>query len=76
MVIVKLMGGLGNQMFQYAAGRQISRRKNKPLKLDLGWFSTVSQDTERNYELAVFNITESIAASNEIDKMIEFKPGG
>ena len=38
MVIVRLMGGLGNQMFQYAAARATSLRTGARVKLDLSWF--------------------------------------
>ena len=35
MIIVKLMGGLGNQMFQYAAGKALALKLNSTLKLDI-----------------------------------------
>ncbi|MGZ4047195.1 MAG: alpha-1,2-fucosyltransferase, partial [Bacteroidia bacterium] len=34
MIVVKLQGGLGNQMFQYAAGRMLSVKHQVPLLLD------------------------------------------
>ena len=34
MIIVKLMGGMGNQMFQYAMGRNLSLKFNVPVKFD------------------------------------------
>ncbi len=37
-VTVGLSGGLGNQMFQYAAGRALSLRLGAPLVLDSTWF--------------------------------------
>lgn len=40
MVIAKLQGGLGNQMFQYAFGRALAKRQGVPLKLDATMFST------------------------------------
>ncbi|MFA6175946.1 MAG: glycosyltransferase, partial [Phycisphaerae bacterium] len=36
-VVVKLMGGLGNQMFEYAAGLAVARKRGVPLKLDLSF---------------------------------------
>jgi hypothetical protein len=38
MVIIKLTGGLGNQLFQYAYGRVLSLKKNEKLILDTHWF--------------------------------------
>jgi len=35
MIVVKLRGGLGNQMFQYALGRELQRRNGGQLALDL-----------------------------------------
>lgn len=56
-VIVRLVGGLGNQMFQYAAGRAVAVRNHSPLVLDLSWFGT---DPERQYALAPFKINARI----------------
>lgn len=36
MITVKLHGGLGNQMFQYACGRALSLRSNTELRIDPG----------------------------------------
>lgn len=52
-VVVGLSGGLGNQMFQYAAGRALSLRLSLPLGLDTSWFLG---RTDRHYALAPFNI--------------------
>ncbi|WP_373032458.1 alpha-1,2-fucosyltransferase [Sulfurovum sp.] len=37
-VVVKITGGLGNQLFQYAMGRALSIEKNIPLWLDISFF--------------------------------------
>lgn len=63
MIIVKLMGGLGNQMFQYAYGRAQSILKNKKLYLDI---SSYNIDDKRNYDLDIFNIEENIIENNNI----------
>jgi len=69
MVIVKLVGGLGNQMFQYAAGRQVALINRSPLKLDLSSFNSKTVDTPRKYTLNVFNIEAEIATDEEIRKI-------
>lgn len=38
MIISRISGGLGNQMFQYAAGLALARHHGVPHKCDLGWF--------------------------------------
>ena len=38
MITVSLIGGLGNQMFQYAAGKALAERHGVRLALDLGGF--------------------------------------
>jgi hypothetical protein len=69
MIIVKLMGGLGNQMFQYAMGRQLALKHNTELKLDLSFLNSHPENAEytmRHYELAAFAIIEKFASEKEI----------
>jgi len=68
MIIVKLIGGLGNQMFQYAMARRIAYVHNVPLKLDITGFNDYKCDTPRTYELKHLNIIEDFASKTEIDK--------
>ncbi|NTV55781.1 MAG: alpha-1,2-fucosyltransferase [Deltaproteobacteria bacterium] len=63
MVIVRLMGGLGNQMFQYSAARRLAYALNAELKLDLTWFK---EPGSRPYVLSAFNIAEDMASPREI----------
>jgi hypothetical protein len=62
-VIVRLIGGLGNQMFQYAMGRALSLRSGAALKLDLSGFATYSK---RRYELEAFPICATPATETEL----------
>jgi hypothetical protein len=66
MIIVKLMGGIGNQMFQYATARRLAHVRGAALKLDLGWFENCIADSPRAYELHLFRIKELIASVEEI----------
>ena len=61
MIVVKLKGGLGNQMFQYAYGRALSLSYNKKLLLDL---SSYPDEYGRDYELEAFNIDASLLNRN------------
>ena len=38
MIIVKLMGGLGNQLFQYAFGSSLAQKLNQEIVYDISWF--------------------------------------
>ena len=61
MIVVRIMGGLGNQMFQYATGRNLARLRNTELYLDLGWFDNIAPaDTPRHYELDCFNLESRV----------------
>ena len=53
MIVMRLKGGLGNQLFQYALGRYLSIAKNTNLQLDT---SSYKIDTLREYRLESFNI--------------------
>jgi len=63
MIIVRILGGLGNQLFQYAMGRAVAYRNNLELKLDLSLQDNYSL---RSYELNFFNIEADIATKKEI----------
>ena len=58
MIITRIRGGLGNQLFQYAAGKAASLRYGQPHFLDLRFYNT---DKYRNYGLERFNISAKVA---------------
>tara|TARA_Y100000310_G_scaffold221576_1_gene223170 strand:- start:26384 stop:27295 length:912 start_codon:yes stop_codon:yes gene_type:complete len=53
MIIARLKGGIGNQMFIYALARHLAIKNNTKLKLDLTYMKL---SNERNYDLKYFNI--------------------
>ncbi len=63
MIIVKLEGGLGNQMFQYARGLAESVDKKTSLALDI---SEYSRNTKREFTLGHYSISVRVASSFEI----------
>ena len=64
MIITKLKGGLGNQLFQYAVGRAVALHHKLPLKLDLTVFEKYK--LHNGYRLDQFAIQAGIATENDI----------
>lgn len=62
-IITKCCGGLGNQMFQYAAGRALALRYDVPLLLDLTWYDDMTGCTPRRYCLDIF---PSLSKNSEV----------
>ena len=66
MVIVRLIGGLGNQLFQYAAARNLAIYHDTELKLDNTLFDTYKL---HKYSLDKFNIQNRFASVDEIENV-------
>ena len=60
MIRVFLPGGIGNQMFQYAAGRYLAENHNTALCLDTSWYH---YPIKRKFELNKFMINASVEKS-------------
>jgi hypothetical protein len=70
MIIVELISGLGNQLFQYAAGRALSLRLNTSLKIDRRWFDmNIEKQTPRSYGLDPFSLDPIFATEKEIQRL-------
>ena len=63
MIVMRLYGGLGNQMFQYALGRRLALDHGVPLKLDLAWFA---KNPKRDYRLGHFRIAAAPASPSDL----------
>ena len=63
MIVVRLRGGLGNQLFEYACGRALALRNGAPLKLDVTRYRDRSYAEPRPYLLDRFRITASEAGA-------------
>jgi hypothetical protein len=69
MIISNLIGGLGNQMFQYAAGRALSLERGIPLRLDISDFA--NYELHQGFELQrVFNCTADIANETDVRRTL------
>ncbi len=69
MIISNLIGGLGNQMFQYAAGRALSLKFGVLLRLDVSGFS--SYGLHQGFELQrIFNGSVEAASNSDVHEML------
>jgi hypothetical protein len=68
MVISQIIGGLGNQMFQYAAGRALALRKKTTFRLDVSGFASYGL---RRYELQrIFHCPVEIATEADVREIL------
>jgi hypothetical protein len=75
MIIVRLKGGMGNQLFQYALGRRLAAEHQTTLKLDLEEFKNGTEKRPnglaaftRKVMLEHFQVSCQLASPNEADQ--------
>lgn len=75
MIIVKLQGGLGNQMFQYAAARSLSKSRKVYLDFSFLLQNNITTDsfTARDFELGIFKKLKGRVASKYFIRLIKSK---
>jgi hypothetical protein len=67
MILVKLRGGLSNQMFQYAAARRLADHHRTELRVDISWYAHPPPEaTPRAYELHHLNISATLATADDL----------
>ena len=72
MIISHIIGGLGNQMFQYASGRALSLARGVPLRLDTQDFEGYS--LHNGYELErIFNIQAQLASKDDLRAVLGWR---
>lgn len=71
--IVKLNGGLGNQMFQYAFAVALRQQWQDEILLDFSYFKEISRENSiiRPYELGVFNGECKPACDEDLKQIID-----
>lgn len=69
MIITKIQGGIGNQLFQYAAGKSLANFHSTELILDLTYYNKTRY---REYDLDRLNIKshKKIKNPNELEKIL------
>lgn len=77
MIIIKVYGGLGNQMFQYALGLSLSQKHHHPFTIDYSYLKEANQ-SGRDFRLFSFKIqadeatpTEILRYTNTMQKVID-----
>lgn len=75
MIVTRLIGGLGNQMFQYAAAKALALKHQTTIKVDT---TTLEADpkgkyTQRYYELSIFNSNIEIATNDDFETINRYK---
>lgn len=68
MIIIKIKGGLGNQMFQYAVGKKLSLETGEVLFLDANKLPSHNKEIPRDFDLIKFNIDSKLISSNDVEK--------
>lgn len=71
MIIVKLQGGLGNQLFQYAFARSVSKKLGTDFRLDRGPFDTYYK--LHKYSLQHFRVLEKTAKTTDFLGFVWFR---
>jgi len=70
LIIVRLQGGLGNQMFQYAAGKALAAQLNAPFKLDT--ITSLQKDKRRSIALEELETKFELASWKEVKEFVRF----
>lgn len=70
-VVVKLMGGIGSQMLQYATARRLALKHNGEVVLDLSYLNDKQRTdiTIRNFELDYFPVAARVASPSEMRRI-------
>lgn len=76
MRIVKMKGGLGNQMFQYAFAKLVQQETGEEVKMDFSSFDALGRDRIRTPRILKFRLSLEKATDDEIRKICKFDHTG
>jgi hypothetical protein len=69
MIIINCKGGLGNQMFQYAAAKSLALFKKEDFKIDNFWYRKNKKEvTNREFQLNIFDCDINFANKKDLNK--------
>lgn len=68
MIIVKIWGGLGNQLFQYSFGKYLAARLGAEVKYDIQVTNTLNSFTQRDLAISFFNVEMPLATPTEVNQ--------
>lgn len=68
LVVVRLKGGLGNQMFQYAIARNIKNKTNKKLILDVSFYENYKV---WDFNLDIFNLNDDMEINSKYKNIFD-----
>lgn len=68
MIISRIIGGLGNQLFQYAAGKALAQQQHTELLLDVTAFDEYKL---RNFDLSAFHTELNFASKEQVNSFIK-----
>lgn len=69
MIIIKVQGGLGNQLLQYSFGKLLKVMYGKDVAYDLSFFENETKYTKRPYLLDFFAVDIRVATPKEIESV-------
>ena len=75
MVIVKITGGLGNQLFQYAFGQYLLKLLKTDVKYKLQTNISMNNFSSRSFALLDFNFQVEVAKKEDVERMKLFSYG-
>lgn len=72
MIIARIEGGLGNQMFQYACGLSLAHRTRASLVLDASHFfgGATTESTVRKFELGIFRLNARVRGQTRFERAL------
>jgi hypothetical protein len=76
MRIVKLKGGLGNQMFQYAFAKLLEKETHDQVKIDATYFEGVASDNVRKPRIYRFQLSLPTADKSDIASLCKLSHQG